>query len=283
MVVNRTGSRLGCPLRAIIITQALESLLLIGMSAPCRADEARALDHSAWDQLLKEYVNVEAGVDYSRWKQQGLEKLDAYTGQIASRWPEAMSQNSRKAALINSYNALTVRWVLQNYPVKSIWQTPRPFKEARHTLNGAKMSLDDIETRLRNMGDARIHGALVCAARSCPPLRREAYTADHVDTQLDDNVRQWLANEKLNRFVPERRLAQVSPIFKWYKVDFDAGYGSLNKFLSKYAPQGKGTFLLEPAVAVQFNEYHWGLNDSSGLGADYTKGSFLLNYLKNRL
>lgn len=70
----------------------------------------------------------------------------------------------------------------------------------------------------------------------------------------------------------------MSAIFKWYKGDFD-----VNKFLAKYAPEGKGLFLLEPGATVKFNEYHWGLNDSSGLGADYTKGTFLLNYLKNKL
>jgi Protein of unknown function, DUF547 len=273
VVVNRTGSRLGYQLRAIIIILALEALTA----------QPATLDHSAWDALLKDYVNAEARVDYARWKGRGLEKLDAYIGQIAARWPAGMLPNAQKAALINSYNALTVRWVLQNYPVKSIWQTPHPFKEARHAVNSAKLSLDDIEGRLRSMGDARIHGALVCAARSCPPLRREAYTADRVDTQLDENVRQWLANDKLNQFLPERRLAQVSPIIKWYKDDFDARYGSVNKFLARYAPEGKGPFMLEPGATVKFNEYHWGLNDSSDLGADYTKGSFLLNYLKNKL
>jgi Protein of unknown function, DUF547 len=275
-------------LRAIIIIRALESLLLISLlliwvSAPFLAAAPGTLDQSAWDALLKQYVNAEARVDYARLKQQGIEKLDTYAGQIAAPWPEGMSQTAQKAALINSYNALTVRWVLQNYPVKSIWQTPHPFKEARHTVNSAKVSLDDIEGRLRNMQDPRIHGALVCAARSCPPLRPEAYTADRVDAQLDDNVRKWLANDELNRFLPERHLAQVSMIFKWYKGDFDASGGSVEKFLAKYAPGRKGAFLLEPGATVKFNEYHWGLNDSSGLGADYSKTDFLWNYLKNKL
>lgn len=84
----------------------------------------------------------------------------------------------RKAALINAYNPFTVNWVVQNYPVKSIWRTSRPFGEVRHVLDGGKVSLDQIETELRNMGDPRIHGVLVCAALSCPPLRREAYVPE---------------------------------------------------------------------------------------------------------
>ena len=290
MAVNRTGSGLGCRWRAITITRARNAVLFSGLILATLVTAARSpgaennvLDHSVWDALLKQYVNAESRVDYSRLKERGLEELDAYMGQIAARWPEGIPQDAQKAALINSYNALTVRWVLENYPVKSIWQTRHPFREARYTVNGAKVSLDDIEGRLRRMGDARIHGGLVCAARSCPPLRREAYTAAHVDSQLDDNVRQWLANDKLNQFFPERRSAHASMIFKWYKSDFETGYGSVEKFLAKYAPDNKGAFLLEPGATLKFNEYHWGLNDSSGLGSDYSKGNFLWNYLRNKM
>lgn len=282
-MASRTGLAPVYPLKAIIIIRIVEALLLVALSTENVAAETRELNHSAWDALVKEYVNAEARVDYARFKQRGIEKLDAYVGQIAAPWPQAMTVPAQKAALINSYNALTVRWILLNYPVKSIWETQHPFKEPRNTVNGAKVSLDDIEGRLRRMGDPRIHGALVCAARSCPPLRREAYTADRVDAQLDDNVRQWLANDQLNEFLPERRMAQVSMIFKWYKGDFDASSGSVEKFLARYAPASKGAFLLQPSAVIKFNEYHWGLNDSSGLGAHYSKSGFLWHYLKNKL
>ncbi len=235
---------------------------------------------------MKEYVTAEtpgeARVDYARLKTNGRQKLDEYLRQTAERWPDGMSDSARKSALINTYNALTVRWVLDNYPVKSIWQTPHPFSEVRHTVNGEKMSLDDIEGRLRKMGDPRIHGALVCAARSCPPLRREAYTTERVDAQLDDNVRQWLANGKQNQFIPDRHAAHVSSIFKWYKGDFDAAGGSVEKFLAKFAPPGQGAFLLEPGATVTFNDYNWGLNDSSQLGSNYGKINLFFDHLKNK-
>ncbi len=241
-----------------------------------------AADTALWDATAREYVTAEARVDYSRLKANGRQRLDEYLRQVAERWPEGMSDTARKSAWINAYNALTVRWVLDHYPVKSIWQTPHPFSEARHMVNAEKVSLDDIEGRLRKMGDPRIHGALVCAARSCPPLRREAYTSERVDAQLDDNVRQWLANEKLNQFQPDRRTAHVSSIFKWYKADFDAAVGSVEKFLAKFAPQGRSAFLLEPGAAVKFNDYRWGLNDSSPLGSDYSKANLFFDHMKNK-
>src|SRR5689334_20254677 len=79
-----------------------------------------AADDSIWDSLLKRYVNTESRVDYAKWKADGTASLDSYLQQLAAPWPKGMSQAAKKAELIDAYNALTVRWILQNYPVESI-------------------------------------------------------------------------------------------------------------------------------------------------------------------
>ena len=130
------------------------------------------------------------------------------------------------------------------------------------------VSLDQIESRLRAMGDPRIHAALVCAARSCPPLRREAYIAARLGEQLDDNVREWLADRSLNTFDSARAQAEVSPIFKWYGKDFDSYPGGLAGFLLQYAPPDAKAALGERKFQITFKSYEWGLNDQSRFGAD---------------
>ncbi len=256
-------------------------ILCLCMVASLWPVQAQALKHDAWDALVKNYVSTDALVDYKRWKQEGLGSLDAYLERLSMRWPEGMTPNARKAALINAYNATTVRWILRNYPVESVWQTPHPFTEARHMVDGEKVSLDTIESKLRKMGDPRIHAALVCAARSCPPLRREAYVEGRVDEQLSDDVRTWLANAKLNQFAASEKTARVSEIYKWYKGDF-GGAGSVEKFLAEYAPKGQGAFLLLPGAKLDFIPYRWGLNDSSGLGETYGKPRFYWDYYRNK-
>lgn len=225
-------------------------------------------DPMIWDALLKRYVNGEARVDYSRWKREGVQELDAFLRQVAAPWPAAMSAQARKAAWINTYNALTVRWVLAHYPVQSIMQTPNPFRAARHAVGGRVVSLDQVESQLRRLGDPRIHSVLVCAARGCPPLRREAYTAERIEAQLDENTRVWLANTKLNQFLPERNVASVSAIFKWYEDDFGSAR-ELRAFLARHAAEGKGEFLSRPEAKLTFKSYDWGLNDASRMGQDY--------------
>lgn len=240
---------------------------------------AAALDHSAWDTLLKKYVNAESRVDYRAWKASpDLAALDQYLATVAGPWADS-SPAETKSGLINAYNALTIRWILTHYPVESIWKTKKPFTQARHTVNGRATSLDAIETRLRAMGDPRIHAVLVCAARGCPPLRREAYVAERLESQLEANTREWLANPRLNVFDPKARVALVSSIFKWYGGDFP----TLKAFLARYAPPGKGDFLESGKSKIDYLDYHWGLNDQGPTGEKYSGGlGFYFDYLRNR-
>jgi len=238
--------------------------LLLAVTIP-----AWGMDHSAWDALLKKYVDEQHRVDYERWKANDVAALDGYLSALAGG-----SEAVDKASLINAYNALTVRWVLAHYPVVSIWKTKKPFREARHLVHGEKVSLDGIETRLRKMGDGRIHAALVCAARSCPPLRREAYTAERVEAQLEENTRQWLQDARLNTFDERGRKAEISKIFDWYKEDFPA----LEEFLARHAEQG----WVKKGIGIRYREYHWGLNDIGKLGEDYGGAAFYWDALRNR-
>lgn len=236
------------------------------------------LDHSAWGRVLAQYESREARVDYGALKSHGSPDLQEYLRQLAGPWPKSLTLNERKAALIDAYNALTVNWIVQNYPVPSIWRTSHPFTEARHEVDGRKVSLEQIETELRNMGDPRIHAALVCASISCPPLRREAYVPEQLERQLDDNVRSWLKNPELNRFDPANRKAEVSMIFDWYKSDFEKNGSSVLLFLSRFAP-----VVTEPGLKLTYRNYNWGLNDTSNIGANYSKASFYKDYLRNKL
>ncbi len=156
------------------------------------------------------------------------------------------------------------------------------FVAPRHTINGEKVSLDTIENRLRNLGDPRVHAVLVCAARSCPPLRREAYVAARLEEQMDDSARAWLASKALNEFQPEERHAIVSSIFKWFRQDFERNGQSVEQFLAKFAPADQRAFLREGPIKLKYETYHWGLNDTSSLGEDYSEVDFLWDWFRNR-
>jgi hypothetical protein len=97
---------------------------------------------------------------------------------------------------------------------------------------------------------------------------------------MDDNARAWLANGALNRFLPDKRTAEVSSIFDWFAADF-ANTGVAG-FLARYGPEGKAGFLREPGAKIKHLDYHWGLNDAGPLGADYSKLSFYFDAIRNK-
>jgi hypothetical protein len=166
--------------------------------------EVRAgMDHGEFDRLLKKYVNEQGLVNYAAWKQnaEDISALDRYLDQFAAKIDTPARGNQKAAALVNAYNAFALRWILASYPTESIWQLKDSFTARRHDIGGREVSLNDIEHgTLRLLIGYRAHAVLVCAARSCPPLQRSAYTAHKFEEQGDDAYRSWLGREDLNKF-----------------------------------------------------------------------------------
>jgi hypothetical protein len=155
---------------------------------------------------------------------------------------------------INTYNAFTVKLILDNWPVKSIKEISGgdPWAVKWIELAGNKYSLNQIENDILRpkYGDARIHFAVNCAAVSCPPLYNRAFTAANLTTNLDRLARAFINNERYNTISTEA--AEVSKIFDWYGVDF----GTLYEYLDKYAEAS-----LDANTQISFKTYDWALNN----------------------
>ena len=175
-------------------------------SLPALAQTA-AFDHghAAWTALLKKHVVLLDGGKASQVRYAGMAadraSLKAYLAQLSAVSPaafEAFSKPQQMAFLINAYNAFTVELILTRYPklasirdLGSLLQSP--WKPQFVKLLGTQMSLDNIEhDTLRARGrydDPRIHFAVNCASVGCPMLREEAFVADRLDAQLDEQTR----------------------------------------------------------------------------------------------
>jgi Protein of unknown function, DUF547 len=228
--------------------------------------------HESWDQLLKKYVNDRGLVDYAAWKKSrtDLETLDSYLKQFAEKPQTPAIGSDAAASLINLYNATTVRWILANYPTDSIKGLKDSFAAKRHDVGGRKVSLDDVENNaLRPLLGYRTHAVLVCAARSCPPLQRFAYTPTQLNEQIESAYRAWLSRSDLNRFLPEVKKIEISSIFNWYKDDFDRA-GGVPNILAQYAPPQYHEFLISGDFETTYLSYNWGLNDQSDQGKEYS-------------
>jgi hypothetical protein len=271
-------------------------LIFVAITARAQTGEnvhvRSGINHNDYDRLLKKYVNDQGLVNYGAWKQNAadLSVLDEYLHQFAAKADptsvaaassdaagDAAQGNEKAASLVNAYNASVLRWILSFYPTESIWQLKDSFSGRRHEIGGRKVSLDDIEHgTLRPLIGYRAHSVLVCAARSCPPLQRFAYTAAKFDQHDDAAYRAWLAREDLNKFLPNEKKVEISSIFKWFTRDFDSA-GGISKILGRYAPVRVSEFAASGNYDVKYLPYNWGLNDQGPHGRNYSRAQLILD------
>ncbi|WP_082685249.1 DUF547 domain-containing protein [Hymenobacter sedentarius] len=226
---------------------------------------ATAVDHSAYDRLLKKYVNEKGLVNY-KGLMADQKDFNRYLDLLSKNPPAASwSKHEQMAYWINAYNAYTMRLVLDHYPVQSIKDigskikipfVTTPWAAKFFSIGSTKMSLDNIEhgTLRKKYNDPRIHFALVCASISCPRLRNEAYTADKLERQLDDQGHDFLNNPAKNKISQDA--AQLSKYFDWYKGDWSNNSQSVVSWVNKYS-----TAKMSNSTKVTYLDYNWNLNE----------------------
>jgi hypothetical protein len=190
---------------------------------------------------------------------------------------KSWNKNQQLAFLINAYNANMVEKILLRYPnIKSVWDYGKlignPFKDNFINLFGRKMTLDNIEhDTIRAKGvhdDPRIHMAVNCASIGCPMLREEAFVADKLDAQLEEQVTRFLSDRSRNRYA--NNALEVSEIFKWYSVDFTSGLKGIKsreQFFAKYANlftdnAEQQKIIRDGKAEIRHLDYNWGLNEA---------------------
>ncbi len=226
------------------------------------ASNGRAVDNSVYSGLLAKYVK-DGKVNYAGFKADE-DKLDRYLKVLENVNSEGLSRNEQFAFYTNAYNAWTIKLILKGYPgVKSIKDLgslfKSPWKKKIVRIDGKVITLDDIEHKILRprYKDPRVHFAINCAAKSCPPLRPEPFRGNILDRQLDDSTRAFVNNPKSYRF--EGNNLFVSRIFKWFSEDFN---NDALGFFIKYATGDlrKKLEAKSGKISVQYLEYDWSLN-----------------------
>ncbi len=151
--------------------------------------------------------------------------------------------------------------MLDRYPVQSIRDIDGAFDGIRKKVGGEMLTLDDVENRLRAMKDARIHFAIVCASKSCPPLAGRAYTAAGLDAALDNQARVFINDPSKNRFDRFGDRVLLSKIFDWNRKEFERDGGSILRYVAQFVSvSATSRWLSAHLQPPDFLEYDWTLN-----------------------
>lgn len=208
------------------------------------------------DVFLTEYVK-NGRVSYARIHESPV-AINALYEMIGQMDTGSLTPSEKKAFYINAYNLIVIYQVARYYPLKSPMDASGFFDGVKHLVAGERLTLNFLEYKklLAVYKDARVHFALACAAKSCPPLASEAYTPEQLETQLDVRTRNAINNADWLGVDAGNREVKLSKIFQWYEKDFVASAGSILAFVNNYR-----TSSIPYDYSLDFYEYNWSLNE----------------------
>lgn len=264
---------------------------LLAADSELTADLKRFMDMTKVEAIDEQGYNV----DYQRLKESPayLEYRQSCSPRLRNFDPAVLTSREEKLAFwINLYNALIIDGVIAGEIANSVGPNSLDllgfFRKTAYDISGLRFNADDIEHGILrgNRGhpvipgpqfssqdrrlswildpvDVRIHFALNCAGRSCPPI--QVYSAQNIEQQLEMAAGNFVdADLQIDQ---DRNTAQISAIFKWYARDFGGLLGVID-FMLEHLGEGERKDWLEKnrdSVDFKYKAYDWGLN-SANLG-----------------
>lgn len=242
---------------------------------PAQPVEQLRYDAADWQKVLGAAVTADGYVRYEALTGNEAGVRDAlyrYVGLIGAVSPDNRAdlfprREDKLAYFLNAYNALAMYAVLERGLPANTLLSGFPgsiYHGDRFPVGGKATTLHDLEQRIREYEDPRVHFALNCMSNSCPPLRQEAYSGAALDGQLKDQGRRYLTDPR-GAVAGADGEVEVSRIFKMYEGEFLEAYrkrtgksdATLLEAAREYAPESSP---LKSATGVRIMKYDWSLN-----------------------
>jgi len=229
------------------------------------------VDHGAWSAFLKTYVRTDQTglnrVAYGGVSEANKKSLHGYLGRMRRVGVSGLSRNEQLAYWINLYNALTVRLILDFYPIGSIRDidlssglfSSGPWDKKLIKIEGEMISLNDIEHRILRpiWNDPRIHYAVNCASVGCPNLATQPYTAARMNAMLDAGAEAYINSPRGVNLTDDGLI--VSKIYSWFSRDFGNSEPQILEHLLGFANRETKLKILR-AASIDGYAYDWALN-----------------------
>ena len=232
------------------------------------------------NEIRLQAISPETGeVDYGELvESQSYARFKTFTRSLPSCTKEDLGNRSQQIAFwINLYNALILHGVIRYNVSGSMLRDIGFFRRVAYNVGGMRFSADDIEHGVLRGNrrhpylpfpqfsnddprlmmsiehpDPRVHFALVCGARSCPPI--SSYGGENLEQQLDKAAATFVNGIGV-RHEPGENTLYLSRIFKWYAGDFGGKEDAL-RLVERYF-DGRGDIT---GARVRYLPYDWSVN-----------------------
>lgn len=266
-----------------------------GPSQNCRVEDPSELAESLRKLILtlySDHISPDGkSVDYKAMKKsEGFEEYVKLSRELQRAPVESMTQDERKAFFINIYNALVIHANVLNGPATSKLSQLRFFDKTKYILGGRLYSLNEIENgvlRANKRGptmlfapfgksdprlnvilektEPRIHFALNCGAKSCPPIK--TFGAENIDSELQVATEAYLELDEALKVDEEAKIVHLSSLLKWYSSDFGNNAEEILRWVLENVTYEEKKEALRRLIddgswKIQYLPYDWGHNGS---------------------
>jgi len=273
-----------------ILTVALALLALAGLSSRgAQGAQEPGIVLGPFDAILDTYVRD--GYVYYRALKLERRRLDEYVRQLGAGDVDKRTRDEQMAFWLNAYDALVLQTVIDGYPAprrsneypqRSIRQTPGSFEKLTHRVAGRTLTLDQIEqTILPGFKDPRVYFALGRGAVGSGRLRSEPFTAAGLERQLTEVASECVTHAQCVAIDRAQNKVMASSIFSWREKEFSAAYAdkasaafsarspierAVLAFVEPRLLTTERDFLAANEFRVEFAPFDWSLNDLTGRG-----------------
>ncbi len=241
-----------------------------------------------YEILLRKFQDEEGLVDYAALANAGKNDLEALVNIIAETDLNSLSQlrdAEYSAWYINAYNILTLKTIVDHYPLKSIMDIDQPW-DTPLIVAGRELTLNQIEhdvLRLQNSPteerrafvDPSLHFAVNCASIGCPRLQDVPFTQANLQELYLKGARDFVANPVQFQFTDGEW--KISQLMDWYGDDFTLHYAGESAALAKTLA-ARGVDQPEKLAAVAW--YFSGIVKDQELAKKLREGNYDVTWME---
>ncbi|WP_262693801.1 DUF547 domain-containing protein [Kordiimonas aquimaris] len=174
-----------------------------------------------------------------------------------------LTKDAQLAYWLNLHNSIVLAKIAEEYPITDIEPFFNPddadafYKQAQFDLNGQMISLEDIQNHVvENWDDPLVIYGFFMGAIGTPNVRNEAYTANTVYAQLEDNAKNFV-NSVRGTQVWRKKELRVATYYERMGKQFPDFENSVMSHVRKYAkPEFLNKMSGVDRVSAQIEDWH---------------------------